>query len=1099
MKAGNNEKRQKINRMQKQHKLTGIVRNIPESVGPDFSCTEMINLREKNGVWRATGAKETVVDNNPLAGSKKYIINENCTACGACVANCPNEAIIYNSPDNRYDIDQTNCIKCGNCYVSCNYNTVAYEYLFEDNKKIQLFLHTTGETKQMIAFVNGSMQYFDFPGGQTVTTIWNLPEADADRTVRFNAVGNILVIFVERLPPTSSEGGEGKTPYTKYAIWKAGADNVKRYYLLPDLPAPALEFGLQKRLLAGGGLTGYGLLTAAYHTIDGHYIRQQPPLLFNYGDEDGDYGRTPVFLRKKNVQFIPTEWEGIIDAIAVFSTPPQTGIDKYTFDKYLADEGKIFYKIFDTAELLPRPARTLVTGLLENYYTHETDGPDKWFTIPVKTVIAEEALPAVLKFGNQNYYEGTGILREDNYLFYKSGEQPVSLHIVIKFLFNLSFSGNPINCNMLDLRLVAYNETTNLYHATTLKAFAASNPPTVTTVSETISYDGIVEITKEGYYYLVLQWGTPQFLVKGEVALSVPEVCSFSYNPRDESDVIVNYLHIPDRDVLKTRTALLLSECINHDLYGHCEMNYNARLFLGDTTSLLFKGYSPEDYGGEDDSFLSLIEQCYVVYLRTEDGEKVVRSDWSSIYRLNLGTSRYYLKWTTLISYPDYRAYKAVWYLRKSGKIYKFREYDLTANKDGNYAYYYVYAFDKLLNEETLLPTTLRPKTVAGNDYGVLLPEATSRIPSDLSTWDIEETTLPDTDNTVHSVNNTAVSALHLPMFYPAKYYNIVGNKRVVGFSANSLAIDAGNFGVYPVFVFSENGVYAMELGTGDVLVTRIVPLSGDVCIERDSITNIGGATLFASRDGLRILQGQRSQKLTAMLENYTGNPLSGNRHFEAILTKYGWGEFISGYGDFQAFLSGAKTYLHYKENEVVVTNETFPYSYVLYLPKATEGGGIRISKISERYYNILNDYPNAYGTNASGQVIYNIGSEQSEAGSSGKQEVFVQTNAFKLGTDEFEVIRRLIVRIRLGVLTEGQQTGAYLFASNDTRKWAWVDGCEITAQNAPQGAQNFAPLRYPASMKYGILVIAGSIDRVMDSLTHVSVDYEKRYENKIR
>ncbi|MDR0693699.1 MAG: 4Fe-4S dicluster domain-containing protein, partial [Prevotellaceae bacterium] len=922
--------------MQKQHKLTGIVRNIPESVSPDFSCAEVINLREKNGVWRATGTKEAVVAENPLAGSCQYIINENCVACGACVANCPNYAIIHNSANNRYDIDQTTCVKCGSCLAVCEYGAIKEEYLFEDNKKIKLFLHTTGDTKQMIGFSDGAVKYFDFPDGQTATIILNLPGADANRAVRFNAVGNILVIFVE---PAA-----GQAPYTKYVIWKADANNVKKYYVLPDLATPTLEFGLQKRLLAGGGQTGYGLLTAVYHTIDGHYIQQQPPLLFNYGDKEGDYGRTPVFLRKKGARFIPAEWEGIIDGVSVFSTTPQTGIDKYTFDKYLADEGKIFYKIFDTAELLPRPARTLVTGLLENYYTHETDGPDKWFTIPVKIVIAEEALPAVLKFGNQNYYENTGILREDNYLFYKSGEQPINLHIVIKFLFNLSFSGNPINCSMLDLRLVAYNEATNLYRATTLKSFAVPNPPTVTTISETISYDGIVEITEEGYYYLVLQWGTLQFLVKGEVALSVPEVCSFSYNPRDESDVIVNYLHIPDRDVLKTRTALLLSECINHNIYGHCEMNYNSRLFLGDTTSLLFKGYSPEDYGGKEDSFASLITQCYVVYLRTEDGEKVVRSDWSPIYRLNLGTSRYYLKLPTLISYPDYRAYKAVLYLRKSGKVYKFREYDLTANKDGNYAYSYVYAFDKLLNEDILLPTTLSPKTGTGSDYSVLLPEATIQLPSDLSTLGLEETTLPATDNAIRTVNNTAVSALHLPMFYPAKQYNIVGNKRVLGFAANNLSIDASNFGMYPVFVFSENGIYAMELGTGDVLVTRIVPLSGDVCIDKSSITNIGGATLFASKDGLRILQGQRSQKLTAMLENYTGNPLSGNRHFEAILTKYGLNGLVSDYGDFHDFLYGAKTYLHYKENEVVVTNEAFPYSYVLHLPKASEDGGICIS-----------------------------------------------------------------------------------------------------------------------------------------------------------
>jgi hypothetical protein len=74
-----------------------------------------------------------------------------------------------------------------------------------------------------------------------------------------------------------------------------------------------------------------------------------------------------------------------------------------------------------------------------------------------------------------------------------------------------------------------------------------------------------------------------------------------------------------------------------------------------------------------------------------------------------------------------------------------------------------------------------------------------------------------------------------------------------------------------------------------------------------------------------------------------------------------------------------------------------------------------------------------------------------------------------------------------------------YLFVSNDTRKWAWVDACEITSVKAPNGAQNFSPLRCPASVKYGMLVIAGDMDVVNDYLTHISVEYEQRYGNKLR
>jgi hypothetical protein len=319
-------------------------------------------------------------------------------------------------------------------------------------------------------------------------------------------------------------------------------------------------------------------------------------------------------------------------------------------------------------------------------------------------------------------------------------------------------------------------------------------------------------------------------------------------------------------------------------------------------------------------------------------------------------------------------------------------------------------------------------------------------------------------------------------MVYPFEYYNLVGNKGVVGFSANNLAIDASNFGIYPVFVFSENGIYAMELGTGEVLVTRIVPLSGDVCTDKGSITNIGGATLFASREGLRILQGQQSQLITALLENYRSNPLKDNRHFNAILGKYGFDGLTSDYaGGFEEFLDGVKCYLNYTEKEVVMTNERYPYSYVLGLASKL------FYKTGERFYNVFNDYPHAYGTSEDGKVIYEVGAKLFPEE---KQKVFVQTNAFKLGTDEFERLRRLIVRMRL---TDGQM-GAYLFVSNDTRKWAWVDGKEVTGS-----ATNFNYLSCPGSVKYGMLVLAGEMDIVRDFMTHVSTEWEKRFEGKVR
>lgn len=45
------------------------------------------------------------------------IIQEECTACGSCIDECPVEAI--SEGDDYYTIDQELCIDCGACYDVC--------------------------------------------------------------------------------------------------------------------------------------------------------------------------------------------------------------------------------------------------------------------------------------------------------------------------------------------------------------------------------------------------------------------------------------------------------------------------------------------------------------------------------------------------------------------------------------------------------------------------------------------------------------------------------------------------------------------------------------------------------------------------------------------------------------------------------------------------------------------------------------------------------------------------------------------------------------------------------------------------------------------
>ena len=46
-----------------------------------------------------------------------YVINNECISCGACMGECPTDAII--AGEDKYEINADVCIDCGVCVGSC--------------------------------------------------------------------------------------------------------------------------------------------------------------------------------------------------------------------------------------------------------------------------------------------------------------------------------------------------------------------------------------------------------------------------------------------------------------------------------------------------------------------------------------------------------------------------------------------------------------------------------------------------------------------------------------------------------------------------------------------------------------------------------------------------------------------------------------------------------------------------------------------------------------------------------------------------------------------------------------------------------------------
>ena len=54
-----------------------------------------------------------------------YVINDDCVACGACEAECPQECI--SEGDGKYVIDAAKCVDCGACAAVCPTDSISQE------------------------------------------------------------------------------------------------------------------------------------------------------------------------------------------------------------------------------------------------------------------------------------------------------------------------------------------------------------------------------------------------------------------------------------------------------------------------------------------------------------------------------------------------------------------------------------------------------------------------------------------------------------------------------------------------------------------------------------------------------------------------------------------------------------------------------------------------------------------------------------------------------------------------------------------------------------------------------------------------------------
>ena len=191
---------------------------------------------------------------------------------------------------------------------------------------------------------------------------------------------------------------------------------------------------------------------------------------------------------------------------------------------------------------------------------------------------------------------------------------------------------------------------------------------------------------------------------------------------------------------------------------------------------------------------------------------------------------------------------------------------------------------------------------------------------------------IPDVNAIDDTDNKLLVSDTEDPFTFPLERRYTFQSK-VLGVAVATTALSQGQYGQFPLYVFTEDGIWAMETGADGSFVTS-KPLSREVCSNPDSITSIDNAVVFVTKKGVMLLQGSEIVELSPNMNgrhyfpNDAATSLIGNQEEYSNLV-----DTIKDKDSFVSFMQAAKVAYDYAGQRLIFispSNEGFQYLYKL-------------------------------------------------------------------------------------------------------------------------------------------------------------------------
>ena len=507
-------------------------------------------------------------------------------------------------------------------------------------------------------------------------------------------------------------------------------------------------------------------------------------------------------------------------------------------------------------------------------------------------------------------------------------------------------------------------------------------------------------------------------------------------------------LSISERKVIKIPekhfSNLLIQEVMTDDYDTHDRLIpgfsyiYNNKLYLANLKKEIFTGFRPKSIVAHVTE-MNPPRYIEIYYHLNIDGKKIVVKSTSLLFGDNIGDDADFV----YLYYPSRYAYQVEIIETRNGtggpefrKITK----QLKQHPFLNGAYY----FYKI--NMGIIPVP--------NEY-------TDNNPSE-----------PVSESRVYSIDSKIYSSeINNPFYFPLLGINNVGTGKIIALATVTQALSQGQFGQYPLYAFTTEGVWALEISaTGGI--RSVHPVTRDILISEKSVTQIDNAVLFATRQGIMLLSGSNTICISDNISTDTSIPLAPLPKVKILFDKYK-PDLLLDIQPFDVFISNCQMIYDYPNARIIVFNSGYNYSYIYSLRTKTWG------LIHSNLWRVVLAYPKALAVSKDWTLVDLSATTQQKA------PVLMITRPLKL--DMPDVLKTISTVIQRGKF-DTSKICQILYGSNDLEHWHIV----YSSNNGYMRGFSGTPYKYFRIALFGKLSQGESIYGCV-------VDYEPRMTNRLR